>query len=439
MASPPNPRAARWLRSELPKLIESGAISAEDARAIERHYETHPPVSQNFGFALLATVGSALVAAGIILLVAHNWDEFSRPLRSIIAFLPLICAQALAAFVLLRRDNSKPWRESAAIFNVAAIGAAISLVSQTYQIHGSLPDFLVVWMLLSLPLVYLLRTTLGACAYLVGAASWLLEHETRGVFGPLLFWLLLLPLLPYCAMVYRRARDGREMTALAVVLSIVTAIGLGFAASFTKANLGMLGFAGFFTAVYLCGIELFRADERDRLHPIAHLGGIAIGVMSIVLTFEDFWRDSDARVWPEGWPQIIGGAIELAFPLAAIVLAIWSFLRGRINFSFLAAAFPVVAIAAWLISHPTETRGAFFAAMLFNLYTLGLGVELIARGLRADSIARANFGLLVIAGLAIARFFDSDLSFVLRAIGFIVIGIGFLLTNVLLFRKRSAA
>ena len=73
-----------------------------------------------------------------------------------------------------------------------------------------------------------------------------------------------------------------------------------------------------------------------------------------------------------------------------------------------------------------------------NLYGLGLGVELIARGMRADSLTRANFGLLIIAALAVARFFDSDVSFVTRALGFIVIGVGFLLANLFLFRKHRA-
>ena len=79
------------------------------------------------------------------------------------------------------------------------------------------------------------------------------------------------------------------------------------------------------------------------------------------------------------------------------------------------------------------------AALLLDVYALGLGVELIARGMRANSATRTNFGLLVISALAIARFFDNDLSFVTRAIGFIVIGAGFLLTNVMLFKKRNSA
>ncbi len=86
-----------------------------------------------------------------------------------------------------------------------------------------------------------------------------------------------------------------------------------------------------------------------------------------------------------------------------------------------------------------STRCTFAVTILFDVYALALGVELIARGMKAQSVARANFGLGVIAALAVARFFDSDLSFVTRAIGFIVIGLGFLLTNFLLFKKRRLA
>src|SRR4051794_19979471 len=129
MASSLNRRAVRWLHSELPALVASGAISSDNAVAIERYYEQSASRGRNFGLIILACVGSALVAAGVILLIAHNWDEFSRPVRSAFAFLPLIAAHVLSGFVLSRRDDSKPWRESAAVFNVAAIGTAISIVS----------------------------------------------------------------------------------------------------------------------------------------------------------------------------------------------------------------------------------------------------------------------------------------------------------------------
>src|SRR4051794_21396988 len=256
MPSSPNRRAVRWLQNELPALVAGGAISSENALAIERFYEGSANRGRNFGLAMLACVGSALVAAGVILLVAHNWDEFSRPLRSAFAFLPLIAAQILSGFVLSRRDESKPWRESAAIFNVAAIGTAISIVSQTYQIHGSLANFVFVWMLLSLPLIYLLRTTLGAVVYLAGGVIWLfLREKSARDFNPLYFWLLFLLVIPYFAMLYRRASASRETTWVAITLAAAAGVGLGFTADFTNANLGILAFAGFFAVIYICGIE----------------------------------------------------------------------------------------------------------------------------------------------------------------------------------------
>src|ERR1044072_258550 len=112
MGSSVNQRAVRWLRAELPALVTSGTISAENAQAIERYYEGKSAGAPKVGFVLLpAAAGSILVAAGIVLLIAHNWDDFSRPVRSVIAFLPLLAGQALSVFVLLRRNESKAWVE----------------------------------------------------------------------------------------------------------------------------------------------------------------------------------------------------------------------------------------------------------------------------------------------------------------------------------------
>jgi uncharacterized membrane protein len=441
-----NPRAVRWLKAELPALIASGTISAENAQAIEQYYEARSAGPNKIGFVLLAAVGSILVAAGIVLLIAHNWDDFSRPVRCVIAFLPLLVAQALSVFVLVRRNESKPWRECAAIFNVAAIGTAISLVSQTYQIHGSLANFIFVWLLLSIPLVYLMCTTLGAITYLIGVWTWLPAADKASGFDPIYFWLLLTLVVPYFAMLYRRDRGSRETAGLAIVLAVVAAFGLGYAADFTRTHLAVVAFSGFFAATYICGIEFFPASNSGRPHLLALLGGIAIGVMTIVLTFEEMWRHQDVLSWPADLRHGIGVAIELSFPLAAVALAVWSFVKRRVQFSVLAASFPVVVALGWILTSSCDrpdgwshTPCDFWTAILFDVYALTLGVELIARGLRANSAARTNFGLLVIAALGISRFFDSDLSFVTRAIGFIVIGVGFLLTNLVLFKKRTAA
>jgi len=50
-----------------------------------------------------------------------------------------------------------------------------------------------------------------------------------------------------------------------------------------------------------------------------------------------------------------------------------------------------------------------------------------------------NTGMLMLAILIIARFFDSEISFVIKGLVFIAVGIGFLVTNIVLVRQKRGA
>ena len=80
--------------------------------------------------------------AGVLLLLAHNWEHLGRPARTVIAILPLVVSQAIAGWVLVRRGESTAWREGSAAFLALTVGATIGLISQTYQIPGDLEVFL---------------------------------------------------------------------------------------------------------------------------------------------------------------------------------------------------------------------------------------------------------------------------------------------------------
>jgi uncharacterized membrane protein len=443
-----NRRAIRWLRSQLPELVASGVISSENARAIDGYYE-HDQPRVNFAFVVLAALGSALVAAGIILLIAHNWDGLSRATRTGVAFLPLLIAQALVVFTLMRRNESRPWREAAAIFDVAAVATAISLISQTYQVQGTFADFMRTWLLLSIVIVYLLRTSLGAIAYVIGCVLWLFARwgTASSAGNPMLFWFLLTLVIPYVAIRFRSDCDSRETTTLVITVALAAMFGVGATADFAHANIGAIAYAGLATAIYLCGIKFF-PQPAGRLHLLALLGGIATGVVTIVLSFESNWHMTyRVASVPRTSAANLAVVVELLFPIAAVCLASFDLLRRRAEFSLSAALFPIVTAIAWAITHLCEfpndrwrsTRCSFAAGTVMNCYALLLGIDILARGIRTNSIARANFGLLLIAALAICRFFDNDLSFVARGVGFIIVGVGFLVANLALFKRRTAS
>jgi uncharacterized membrane protein len=435
----------RWLRAELPPLVASGVLSAEAAEALEKHYAAQSPEEpRHTGFILSAILGSLLVGGGIILLVAHNWDFLSRPIRCGIAFAPLVLSQALAVFVLLRRNASAPWRESAAILNVAAIGTAIALVSQTYQIQGDFARFILVWMLLAIPVVYLFQTSTGLSAYFIGAMVWVLSSKTGDFFGTkpndLWVWPLLFLGLPTFIALLRQNRKGYGTLLAATSLVLAAAFALGQTDEIGARSFWRCSFAAFWTVVYLVGVGFFKDWRPRRAHPFVLIGWIAILSLAIFLSFQDTWR---AHLWqsavdavPRHFPDALAAGIQIAWVLAALLLGAWTVWKEYgTGLNLAPATFAPVVLVAWGLAK--QTKNPLAPSLLLNFFGLALGIFTLLRGVRAGRIYEANLGMLIIAALAIARFFDSDFEFVVRGIAFIIIGLGFLATNLVVFKRRA--
>ena len=79
--------------------------------------------------------------------------------------------------------------------------------------------------------------------------------------------------------------------------------------------------------------------------------------------------------------------------------------------------------------------GTWPAVLILNAYVFALGLGTTISGLREQSMPQMNAGLLVLAALIMARFFDSQFGFVVRGVAFIVLGVGFLAANVYLVRR----
>jgi len=135
--------ALRWLYSELPELTAAGILSEDAARRIRDHYGPVPEGGRtNLVTAVLGTIGAVLIGAGVLLLVAHNWDQISRGGRTALVMALLLGAQAGALFALRRRPSSPAWCEGSAALLTAAVGASQALVAQTYHIPGDWSGFL---------------------------------------------------------------------------------------------------------------------------------------------------------------------------------------------------------------------------------------------------------------------------------------------------------
>jgi uncharacterized membrane protein YgaE (UPF0421/DUF939 family) len=57
-------------------------------------------------------------------------------------------------------------------------------------------------------------------------------------------------------------------------------------------------------------------------------------------------------------------------------------------------------------------------------------------GLARGRFAETNAGMLLLTALIVMRFFDTDVGFLVRGLAFIGAGVGFLVVNMLLLKRR---
>ena len=433
-------RQLHWLYNELPDLVSQGIVPPEVAERLRQHYgepEAAGSTAKRWAIVLFSILGAVLIGGGIILLLAHNWDELSRPVRAVISVLPLAVSAALGAWLLWTQRPSTAWREGVGTFQTIAIGVAIALIAQTYNLGGRLDEFLLTWSLLALPIAYLLGATLPALLYLVGITVWAGSVTYQHLQGLWYFPLLGLA-LPYLWLTSRANRYHPRPVLFAWVLAITVCIGTGFAEERVCGRLDAwpVLFTGLFGLLFLVGARWWGEASAAWQRPLQNVGALGALVLSLVLSFSDPWSVGH---WGYYWEEVgsVRAGLQLAtaaiFPVAAIALWVRSWTR-RAWSEVMVGAVPALAVIGWACAM-RDAKGV--GAVLFNLYLFALGIGTLVIGLRGRRLGTVNAGMVVLAAVILCRFFDSHLDFLFKGIAFIIVGVGFLVTNLVLLRWKG--
>lgn len=427
-----NSREVQSLYDDLPALIWAGVLTQDDATRLREHYGEVTSASKATVFAMLiAVLGAGLIGSGVILLIAHNWEQLGRPARTVLSFAPLFAGQLIGFWVLAKRSHSPAWCEGVTLLLIAGIGAAISLIAQTYHITGDQATFFLTWSLLVLPCIYLFKSTTGSLFYLCGILLWAGFAQER--FGqPQLFWPLTALLFPFLWWQSKERLEDMRAAWLSLALALHFTIGLGIILQDSMTALWTIVFAALMTIYILVGERL---PSRTTRVPFLLVGGIGAPILMLVFTFEGIWRNAGYRGDDITKAPLLPDLVLLGILAIVIGLTIFGPKQKR-AVSFLWVAFPVLTVIAFALAAWGVPAG--IAQAMFNLYTAVVGIAMLVAGVRRGSMVLANYGMVIVSALAILRFFDADISFVLRGIIFIVVGICFLATNLVLVRKRTA-
>ncbi|MBE2287011.1 MAG: DUF2157 domain-containing protein [Prosthecobacter sp.] len=432
----------RWLHEQLPQWERDGIVTAENARSLRQRHPLDDSTS-GVGQIVMGALGALLIGAGLIAVIGYNWDDFSRPVRLLFAFLPLLAAQIASFRVLQRGDAAAAWvRETVALLQALATGACIAIVSQIYNLGGEWPDFLFWWMLLSLPLVWVLRSQAVAIFYLIAIATWSVSQiETGRAWhdSPLLYPLLLLGLLPWWP-------GWPPKTALSVsvrwVMTISAIFGLCSAAVFVCEQSDRFLSFQFETAMWLwtltaAAFALFPLnqaafEEPTRRKPQVVLGSLWLLGYGLAMTNHEIGRDilmgvSRSIKLPWCWGLLI---VLILFVLHALRRRRWAVLS--------LSSIVILPLPSWLTMNAMNSVSQSMLSLpswLATLHLAAIGLTLIVLDFSGRRGA-PRFGALLLSVLIILRMADSHFSLLAKGVGFIVVGIAFLAFNLLMSRRR---
>ena len=417
------------IQKDIKDMVDAEVISQETADRIRAYYQSKEGNAQHRLFAIFGVLGAVLVGLGIILIIAHNWDNLSKGLKTFFAFLPLILGQIAAAYTLWKQERSVAWREGSAAFIFFALGACISLLSQIYNIPGNLGSFILTWMLLALPMIYILGSSLVGVFYLLGITYYGCEvgyFNWRSYEGFNWYWLLIVGVLPHYYILFKQKANSNFFSFFNWLIPMSLMICLG-TLSDKNEEWVLLSYLSLFAVFYLIAKSSLLARTHVASNGFRVLGTLGTLFILLMTSFRSIWDEFKQDNFE------VDNSAFLAFLVLTLLALVLIFLHVRQ--SSWKTIFPLAYVFILFIPLFFLGMESNLVFVLINILLLTIGILTINKGVKEAHLGVLNFGLLIIVALVSSRFFDTDLSFVLRGLLFVSLGLGFFLVNYYMIKK----
>lgn len=411
----------RWILEELPRLREEGVIQPETEQRLSDYYASRFPENRNYFTLSLAILGVVLIAGGIILLFNYNWDMLTKYQQIAVSFLPLFLG-VVVSMITLSGGRNQLWREASAIFTAAGGAVALGLLSQIYQLNGTLSGFMLLVLLTSLPLLWIFNSIGLATLYCIGLFMTLDIWDSSQILwssyllsGGIVFYLL-----------FHLLRRGSPYRIYAryLMMAVIFFILLRYCSYCPPVML--LTVAGLFQ---LLSRDIADGEESFWRNPWLISSFILLCVMLGIGAESD--QIFKIRSWGSNSESLIVGfwIMESILLCAGGVVLIRDYCQKKLGFIRILLFIPVLLGLGGYLLYAFELQ--WCSRLLINGYMLLLGCVLLRDGVITRSQLTFNAGLILCAELAMIRFFSMDFGLLYRGLGMIFAGIVVIVLNII--------
>lgn len=397
-----NIKQYRFLENKLVELTDNDIISIEQLENAKNYFSNKKEKSV---VTIFGAIGILLIALSIITLFAINWDSIPISIKTLISFVPIIITSIMLFFYLKTEKSSL--RLYTSIFAPVSIIATNSLISQIFHIQTEIYELFFICLLMFLPITFILSNHISFLVYGIGTISYASMAITND-FGLINTFILFAPLILFNVFSYIKGKNDSEKITLWIINVIIASIIL-FAKEFLSFNVFLI----YLYMIYFITKTLF--DENNSLNILLS----KLFVIYLIVSCID--------------PSIVSFAQEIEFGVDTLLVTI-----ATIPFMYLSKVYKEPKeyfILVFLVLLQYTKMEAEVLFVFVNIVAVAFGIYKIINGNKLNSYHETKQGISTILLLILFRFINSDMSFSLKSIMFLISGICFMITSNLM-KKR---
>lgn len=392
---------------------------------------------------IIAVLGSLLVAGGVGLIFTALWQELSITLKVVFAFVPMLCGQAFAFYVIKKKRTSISFCEGSAVLWSAGVIVTLALINSIFSIHLGYANCLILDAIMILPIILILDAVSPLAVYFYMVLHWTLEtagyngtRESQFISIAAYVTCLILVSVGIVFVKFRKEKLGEIRFLYSQWVSVAAAV------AFTYLTIEFFSFDMMFTLLAVA-ITVFVLDKEDKLHSpfliIGTTGSLGVSVFTYFVYQNDvsptFYTDKPLKIF-------IGFVLFSAIMTVAVFKNSEILFRNKLKLSEIFIFMLILLVS--LINYAIQLTGIASLAgiaitisewMIFALAFMA-GVVFIFQGAKENRLFLTNIGFITDGGLAYYLLRTSDISLLANGLALLLLG-GILLSINLFISKRK--
>lgn len=362
---------------------------------------------------VLSVMASILIAAGVISLIAYNWNAIPRFAKAVAAFVMLLAVQGLGCLVFFKKNLicKKHWREGSAVLWSLLFGGAVAFISQICRLPGNTSGFFFVWSISSILIMYAMNSTGVFFFALAQSVAYALSYNSAGggAFG---FYLLFAAIFPFA----RQKKYGMRLMLCVAAAMLAVVLEKGIPGLWIVCSVS-------FTVLCL----EYAIAHGDRF--IERLSFAGLCILLLLLTINGFWEGIGWKYLRSDYNRmgsIMDCILALGLTIAALAYPLLPVLKGKNKASVeLAYSFCALLVAILYVSYAFMNRSmqesallaptaiAYLLALLFFVHVFFSKNSAAAAFFvcLAASVFSANFSNTILASLVLMLLLEAFLQY----------------------------